>query len=80
MLMSAISCIDDRYAGAGSCYHGSTLLWMTHRTDICVAGNDADGIRNAFARNAAILAVQGVWQTQGAGRLGDRDRRKSTGI
>ena len=48
MLMTAIACIDDGDAGKGCCDHGSALFGMAHGADIRIAGNDADGVSNAF--------------------------------
>ena len=57
MLMTAVACIDDRESGsAWKQPVRSTLFRMTHSSNICVAGNDADGICNTltFGSGAGI--------------------------
>ena len=49
MLMSAVTGVDDRDGRVLTGYHGRTFLWMSHRTDVCIAGNHADGVGYAFA-------------------------------
>ena len=40
--MSAVTGIDDRDRRMSAGNHRRTFLWMSHRTDICIAGNHAD--------------------------------------
>ena len=47
--MSSIAGIYDRDAGERGGDHGSALFGMPHGADIRIAGDDADGIRHAFA-------------------------------
>ena len=49
MLMSAVSGINYGNAGFLTGNHGSTLLGVAHGADVCVAGDDADGVGYAFA-------------------------------
>lgn len=48
MLMSAVTCVDNGNGRLGRSYIGSTFFWMTDGTDICIAGNHADGVGNTF--------------------------------
>ena len=49
MLMTAVSGIDYRNPGIKRRNLRGTFLWMTHCADICVAGNNTNGIGYCFA-------------------------------
>ena len=46
--MSAVTGVDHGNFGSLRSDQWGTLFWMTHSTDICKTGNNANGIRNAF--------------------------------
>ena len=48
MLMSAVTGIDHGNFRSQRSDQRGTLFWMTHGTDVCKTGNNANGIRNAF--------------------------------
>ena len=48
MLVSAVAGVDDGDVGFLCRYHGSAFFWVAHGTDICVGGDNTDGVGHAF--------------------------------
>ena len=49
MLVTAVSGVNNRNRRFGGGYISGAFLWMSHRADICVTGNNTDCIGNTFA-------------------------------
>ncbi len=49
MLVTAVTGIDNWDWGVHCSDHWSAFLWMAHSSDVRISGDNADGIRNAFA-------------------------------
>ena len=49
MLVAAVAGIDHRDIGCHRSYKRSTFFRVTHSTDICIAGNNANSIGNTLA-------------------------------
>ena len=48
VMMTTVAGINYWNSGFLGGYKRCTFLWMTHSTDICIAGNNTNGIGNAF--------------------------------